>query len=226
MRVLCLLLGLLLAYAQQPIPNVNQFNKGHTKGNCNAPIVYEEFMDHLCSDSMDAQPTVDQVVVYYGNQLCYIVHVFPLPYHHNAFLAAQGGAAVSSQKGEPGWWSWYYYMYQVQAKYYDTNSWNDTESDIVNMLADDAVTCCGVNRTQFINDMQHGTDIYTDSVDEWKLGASRAVWGTPTFFVNGVVIADADPSWNLSDWQAVLNPLLPTKSDKYSRFQQRIAMKP
>jgi len=55
-----------------------------------------------------------------------------------------------------------------------------------------------------------------------------AVWAAPTFFVNGVVIADADPSWTLEDWQAVLNPLLPgaSKSDKHSRFRQRIALLP
>ena len=33
------------------------------------------------------------------------------------------------------------------------------------------------------------------------------VVGTPTFFINGVMVS-ADPSWTLSNWKSVIDPIL------------------
>lgn len=41
----------------------------------------------------------------------------------------------------------------------------------------------------------------------WKFACSKAVLGTPTFFVNGVQV-NGDPSWTLADWRTMLDPLL------------------
>jgi len=41
----------------------------------------------------------------------------------------------------------------------------------------------------------------------WKYSCSRAITGTPQFLINGVFI-NASPSWSLSDWQSILDPLL------------------
>lgn len=41
----------------------------------------------------------------------------------------------------------------------------------------------------------------------FQYGTSRGVIGTPTFLVNGFA-TQADDSWTLADWIALLNPLL------------------
>ncbi len=42
----------------------------------------------------------------------------------------------------------------------------------------------------------------------WKYATTRGVSGTPTFFVNDINIPDADSTWTLAQWQALIDPLL------------------
>ena len=59
-------------------------------GSSNAQIHLEAFVDLLCPDAQQAWPTVKKVADLYGpHTLMLNVHLFPLPYHTNAFLAAQ-----------------------------------------------------------------------------------------------------------------------------------------
>ena len=49
-------------------------------------------------------------------------------------------------------------------------------------------------------------DLNEDTRVSWKTGCSRSVTGTPSFFVNGVPV-QADASWTLDQWTALLDPL-------------------
>ncbi|KAK2574525.1 hypothetical protein P5673_000707 [Acropora cervicornis] len=59
-------------------------------GEPTAPIHLSAFVDLTCPDCKQAWPTVKKVAALYGpSVLQFKVHLFPLPYHTNAFMAAQ-----------------------------------------------------------------------------------------------------------------------------------------
>ena len=83
--------------AQIPIPHRNN---DISVGNANAPIVLDAFLDLTCSDCLAAHPTLQAVVDHYGPEILrFNIIPFPLPYHDNAFTAAQ--AAFAIQKTSP-----------------------------------------------------------------------------------------------------------------------------
>ena len=59
-------------------------------GEPSAPIHLTAFVDLTCPDSQRAWPTVKKVADMYGPEtIRFTVQLFPLPYHTNAFMAAQ-----------------------------------------------------------------------------------------------------------------------------------------
>lgn len=59
-------------------------------GEPSAPIHLTAFVDLTCPDSKQAWPTVKKVADMYGPKVVrFTLQLFPLPYHTNAFLAAQ-----------------------------------------------------------------------------------------------------------------------------------------
>jgi hypothetical protein len=86
--MLATLLVLVLAQScqEQPVPSSPL---GYSWGLSTAPILWEAFFDHLCPDSLAAWPLMQQVVKAIPETVQVQIHVFPLPYHHSAFYAAQ-----------------------------------------------------------------------------------------------------------------------------------------
>lgn len=62
----------------------------YKEGEPSAPIHLTAFVDLTCPDSQEAWPTVKKVADMYGPEtIQFTVQLFPLPYHTNAFIAAQ-----------------------------------------------------------------------------------------------------------------------------------------
>lgn len=62
----------------------------YKEGEPSAPIHLTAFVDLTCPDSQEAWPTVKKVADMYGPEtIQFTVQLFPLPYHTNAFVAAQ-----------------------------------------------------------------------------------------------------------------------------------------
>lgn len=92
----------------------------------------------------------------------------------------------------------------------------------------------GVPESTFIGGMTWGGPFWDSAATAWKYGASRTsgvlllgshgssahvdccaltaghVYGTPTYMVNGVPV-EADGTWTVKQWQALLNPLVDAK---------------
>lgn len=80
-----------------PLPNSYP---GFRWGSVGAPVMIEGFLDLLCPDCSGAWPTVLSVLNHYGpSKVSFTFHVFPLPYHTFAFLAAQGAQVIKSVNG-------------------------------------------------------------------------------------------------------------------------------
>lgn len=48
-----------------------------------------------------------------------------------------------------------------------------------------------------------------------QYSASRGVYGTPTFFVNGFQLPDSGSSLDFNRWKSFIDPLIGAKGDKY-----------
>jgi len=193
--------------AGPPIPTGTL--RGHHRGNSDAPIQLEFMYDHLCPDSKDAAPTMDALLAYYGGtRLNLIVHSFPLPYHRNAFLAAQANRAIFQLGGEQAWWKFWDAMWIRQGEFSDMSTLNLTQKDMWQLYATVAQSV-GVDPVKFIPLMDYTDNTDYDARIEWKNSASRGVYGTPTFFVNGALV-DADGDWTVDQWRKLLDPLLAT----------------
>lgn len=51
-------------------------------------------------------------------------------------------------------------------------------------------------------------DIYIDARTPIRYAATKAVWATPTFFVNNADKVPVDHNSSVSEWQALIDPLL------------------
>jgi len=189
--------------AQPPTPNNYP---GHTLGSPGAPIFFEVFFDLLCSDSMNAWPTIKQVQAQYAKDLYFIMHIMPLPYHRNAFFAAQAGELIDSMISNASWWAWLELMFEHQPQFYVPATMNATGSEVVEMLASYAVPL-GITKQNFLNGMEYGGEADADTRINWKFAAARGIYGTPEFYVNGVFVTD-DGTWTVKEWSQFLEGLL------------------
>jgi hypothetical protein len=200
--VLALALFFGLGALQQPIPSTYD---GYKAGSPSAQVTLESFMDFLCPDSKQSWPVLQQVLSYYGgNKIQHIMHVFALPYHHNAFLAAKAGV-ILERKQTGLIWKWLDVIFSHQAAFWNAATANMTATQVISAMADLAAPL-GISKRDFINGMN---DANLDIIARvsWKFSAGRGISGTPSFIVNGVFVPQASSTWSFADWRNLLDPL-------------------
>ena len=75
------------------------------------------FLDLLCPDCKASWPIVLQVIQAYGTKIHFRIHTFPLPYHTNAFVVAQGLHVVANATNA----KFRCYLINMQLKYLKVN---------------------------------------------------------------------------------------------------------
>ncbi|HEX6186867.1 MAG TPA: thioredoxin domain-containing protein [Pyrinomonadaceae bacterium] len=146
--------------------------KGVSRGDTSAPVKIVEFTDFQCSACGAMYPVIEEVLKAYGNRVYFEVRNFPLSsIHENAFQAAQAAAAANAQ-GK--FWPYIDLLFKNQKSL-------DTES--LKKFA----TQAGLDRARFDADLASGkfaAEIRRD-IEE---GEQYGIEGTPTIFINGVVL--------------------------------------
>jgi 2-hydroxychromene-2-carboxylate isomerase len=209
MKIFLLLLSFCLLSECLKSPPLPNSYPGHVLGNPANQILFEVYFDHQCPDSKASWPVVQQVAQAYPNQVYVIVHMFPLPYHHNAFYATQAGLAIQAKTNASNWFKWLDVYFKNQDLFTNDATQDMTPNQVIASMAKLAVPL-GISSQDFINGMTYGNDFDAQSRIEWKYATTRGVYGTPLFFINGIFVTD-DSSWTLSQWQQVINSLLPNK---------------
>ena len=164
----------------------------------------------MCPDSKASWPTVkDLAETVYKGKVAVTVHVFPLPYHDHAFQMAQAALICTDTKGtDLGFFPWLELVFKNQDDFGNDATANMSRAEVVGGMATMAMNKLGVASSTFLNGMAHSNTYDNAARQSWKYGCSRGVAGTPTFFINGVRVADAQPTWTAADWQKVIDPLL------------------
>uniref|UniRef100_A0A0D9W2U5 Thioredoxin-like fold domain-containing protein n=1 Tax=Leersia perrieri TaxID=77586 RepID=A0A0D9W2U5_9ORYZ len=196
--------------AQVPIP---ERTDGFVYGSGKRPalgetVVVEAYLDPVCPDSRDAWPELKKAVDHYGKRVTVLVHLFPLPYHSNAFISCRSIHTVN--KINP---SFVYPLlerfFKYQEGYYNQPTYGKTRATVdAEVTKNLVVPIVGeANLAAYkagFNDSQsdHATRI------SFKYGCARGVTGTPYFFVNGIPLSDSGSPMEYNKWISILDPLV------------------
>ncbi|HEY8204167.1 MAG TPA: thioredoxin domain-containing protein [Pyrinomonadaceae bacterium] len=161
-------------FLKEPAPPV--FNvavgKGYGRGDINSTVKIVEFTDFQCSACGGMYPVIEDVLKSYGNRVYFEMRNFPLTsVHENAFAAA-GAAAAANAQGKL--WPYIDFLFKNQTA---------LDADSLKKYA----TQVGLDRKRFDADFESGkfdADIRRD-IEE---GEIYGIEGTPTIFINGVML--------------------------------------
>ena len=155
------------------------------------------------------------MIEYYqaNSTLYFLVHFFPLPYHHNSYLGNQAVKIISKYYAKntkqqiAAIYSWIDVVFANQPAFYNEATANNTNIEIIQNFATLAEKAVGVPTSFYVTEME---DYMTDSslrVD-FKYGISRGVYGTPSFYLNGVFV-NVQGTNTFEQWRALIDPLVP-----------------
>ena len=142
----------------------------------NAKVTVIEFTDYQCPFCGKARPTVQQMIDTYKDNLRYVLRDFPLSFHQDSFAAH----VASHCAGEQGkYWEYNKILF---------NSQTALKPDKLKEYAKQV----GLDTKKF--DECLDSNKYAGKIQQNMEEASKAgVSGTPSFFINGIMISGAQP---------------------------------
>ena len=157
-----------IAYAQIPVPVPEP---AFVEGNTSALTRVSIFYDLLCSDCKQVHPTLQRVIQKHGGQARFDFHLFPLPYHHNAFLAARAAFAVASSSSKVELQNFVDVMFRDQDKFLNEETKDKTMDEVKDMLSTQAETI-GVS-SSIVRRALDDPDNDEETRLSWKLACTR-----------------------------------------------------
>lgn len=169
-------------------------------------VSVELFYDHLCIDSKANWPLLKQVLETYKEQAVEaIIHIYPLPYHHNAYFMQQAGVVVRHEDIK-SFIPLLELVFANQASFL-AGAVNETEpqvqSKMADLISDNLAT---ISREKVLAGFAD-SQVTTEARYAWKYAASRGITGTPQFIVNGVHVPTA-ADFTAPEWEKLIGGLL------------------
>lgn len=148
-----------------------------SKGSANAPVTIVMFTDFQCPACARTHPAVVELLKTYGDKVRLVVRDYPLmDIHPNAFRAAEAANAAHAQ-GK--FFEYIELLYQNQ-KAMDDASLKKYAAQV------------GLNAAQFAADLSGGK--FTAEIrKDIKDGRFHGIRGTPSIYVNGILVTDLSP---------------------------------
>ncbi|XP_057435090.1 uncharacterized protein LOC130727848 [Lotus japonicus] len=170
-------------------------------------ILIEAFYDPLCPDSRDSWPPLKQALHDYGSGVSLVVHLLPLPYHDNAYVASRALHVVNALNSSATF-PLLELLFKDQEKFYGAQTRNLSRASIQEEFVKSATEVIG---SSFYTSVKNGfNDSKTDHQTRisFKYAASRGVYGTPFFYVNGFLLPDVGDSIDYKTWKKIIDPLV------------------
>eukprot|EP00898_Chlorokybus_atmophyticus_P005757 jgi/Chlat1/6182/Chrsp42S05731 len=167
-------------------------------------VVIDGFFDPLCPDCRSAWPELKAVLMTksYSDQVNFLLHTFPLPYHRNSFLCSKAIHAIASKNQSLA----FPYLESISDAQEEISLLESPSSvlDKLASLAQDSIP--NLTKEDFMKLM---ADWHTELDTRVSFKASKAFFfsGTPTFFVNGVLPSTAG-GLSRNKWERILASLL------------------
>ncbi|XVF63638.1 hypothetical protein PTKIN_Ptkin09bG0102700 [Pterospermum kingtungense] len=169
-------------------------------------IKIEAFFDPVCPDSRDSWPPLKRAIQYYGSRVSLIVHLLPLPYHDYAFATSRA-MHIANLIGPCATFRLLERFFEHQETFYNAQTSNKSKEAVVNEIIKFTAEVIGSSYSVIesgFNDRK--TDLKTRV--SFKYSASRGVFGTPSFYVNGFALPDSGSPIDYNGWRSVIDPLI------------------
>ncbi|XP_061359296.1 uncharacterized protein LOC133303401 [Gastrolobium bilobum] len=170
-------------------------------------ILIEAFYDPLCPDSRDSWPPLKQALQHYGSRVSLVVHLLPLPYHDNAFVASRALHIVNTLNTSATFplLEWFF---EHQEKFDNAQTLNSSRASITDEIIKSATEVVGSSYCNAVNDgfSDGKTDVQTRV--SFKYATLRGVYGTPFFYVNGFLLPGSGAAIDYNTWMKVIDPLI------------------
>lgn len=156
---------------QNPSPTLNReqliTSSTPTSGPADAPVYLVEFSDFQCPACKAFQPTVDELIKKYPDQLLFAYRFFPLTQIHPQAFASSQAAIAAHNQGK--FWEMHSLLFQNQSS---------LAADLYLKLAQDL----SLDLTKFQADFAAAKNTVEQEI---SFGNSINIVATPTFFLNG-----------------------------------------
>ena len=177
-----------------PLKMKVEVGQAPTKGPRDAKVTIIEFSDFQCPFCSRGAATITQVIKEYGDKVQVAFKQHPLPFHKDAFLAAEATLAAHEQ-GK--FWEYHDVLWQNQKA-------------LQRPELEKYAQQLGLNMSKFnaaLDSRKFKAQIDAEIAESEKLGAS----GTPAFFINGIYLKGAKP---FEEFKVVIDQELSGKGPK------------
>jgi len=165
-----------LPYPDLPRVDVPIADGDPSTGPADAPVTIVEFADYQCPYCKRAQPTLDKLMSNYEGKIRLVYKDYPLPMHSQAKPAAVA-AHCAGEQGK--YWEMHGALLGEESA---------PTGDVVERLGKKA----GLDMDAFSTCRQSGK--YDDTIArDTQQGNDAGVSATPSFFINGIFVAGAQP---------------------------------
>merc|ERR1712039_1167638 len=114
------------------------------------------------------------------------------------------------------------YLYSHQKAIKTAAQFNQSQPEMISAWADIAGTELKLSRSDFllqmdISNLEGGNTSYSMAKRDFKYGATRGVFGTPSYFLNDVELgqsADYMGRWSLDRWRGILDKVVKPLGDQ------------
>lgn len=169
-------LAFLLPYPELPRVEVSVLPTDPSRGPADAPVTIVQFMEYQCYYCNKALPTVEKIVETYGDKVRVVYKDYPLPGHERAMPAAIAARCAAAQGKHTE-------MHRALLGNQDALA----DADLVRHARDVGVDTKAFERC--LSNPEHVAAIQADVA----AGQAAGVNATPTFLVNGLTVAGAQP---------------------------------
>jgi len=164
-----------IGYLGRSINNIGG-NAVYEKKIAEGKVIIEEFSDFQCPFCGRARPTVNQIIETYKDKVQYALRDFPLAFHQDA-MPAHMAAHCAGEQGK--YWEYSKILFGNQTS---------LKSDKLKEYSKQV----GLDTKKF--DECVASNKYAATIQKNIDEASKAgVTGTPSFFINGIMISGAQP---------------------------------
>lgn len=180
---------------------------GFLLGDVAAQITIDAFIDIQCPHSRTIWPTLLEVAEHYSDKLVSLrVHLITLSNHRQAWDMSLGLFAFADGDASR-FYGFATFIFERQTQFYNGKFLHKSHHDLIQLIADFSEKYANVDREQFMNRM-NDNDIYIQARTPIRYAATKAVWATPTLFINNAGQVPVDHKSTLANWRAVIDPLL------------------
>lgn len=156
----------------------------HLYGNKDAKVVLIEYGDFQCPGCGSAHPTVKALSEKYKDQMAFVFRNFPLTSIHPNARAASAAAEAAGKQGK--YWEVHNALFESQ------NEWSNASTSERGGIFAGYAEQAGLNKDSFSSTLTDQSVVINKKINfDIALGRKLNVSGTPTFYLNGKKLSDA-----------------------------------